>query len=55
MKKETLEEMAKRLWNTGEPMDEHNQRAWLKSVNFLGPKWLLLRKVDKKCDAPSGS
>lgn len=56
MDKDTLEEMAKRLWNSGNPkIDEHNRREWLKSVEFLGPKWIMLQKVEKKCAAQSGS
>ena len=25
----------------------HNQRAWLRSIQFLGDRWLLARKVER--------
>lgn len=46
---------ARELWNSGySNLDRHNQRAWVRSLRMLGPKWLLLKKVPK-CAAPSGS
>ncbi len=28
-------------------LNRHNQRAWLRSVQFLGDKWLLAKKVQR--------
>jgi hypothetical protein len=28
-------------------IDRHNQRAWIISVRFLGPRWLLAIPVEK--------
>ena len=28
-------------------LNHHNQRAWLRSVQFLGDKWLLAKKVQR--------
>jgi len=28
--------------------NRHNQRAWVKSVRFLGDKWLLKQVVERK-------
>ena len=28
-------------------INRHNQRAWLRSVQFLGDKWLLAKKVQR--------
>lgn len=47
---------ARELWNSGyRNLDRHNQRAWVRSLKMLGPKWLLLKKVEKTCAAQSGS
>lgn len=29
-------------------IDRHNQRAWVRSVRFLGDKWLLAKPVQRK-------
>lgn len=28
-------------------INRHNQRAWIRSVQFLGDKWLLAKKVGR--------
>lgn len=28
-------------------IQRHNQRAWLRSIQFLGDRWLLARKVER--------
>lgn len=28
----------------------HNQRQWVKSVRFLGDKWLLAKQVSKRAE-----
>lgn len=28
-------------------IDRHNQRAWVKSVRFLGSKWLLAKQIER--------
>jgi len=36
-------------FNSGIPrIDRHNRRAWVRSVRFLGDKWLLAKPVEKK-------
>lgn len=42
--------MALRLYNNplvSKQINRHNQRAWLKSVQFLGDKWLLARQMPR--------
>lgn len=39
---------ARELWDTGRPhIDRHNQRAWIRSIRFLGDRWLLAKKVQR--------
>lgn len=39
---------ARELWNTGNArVDRHNQQAWIRSIRFLGERWLLARKVGR--------
>lgn len=45
-----LARRAIRLWTTPKVpkrINRHNQRAWIRSVNMLGDKWLLMKKVDR--------
>lgn len=42
--------MAVRLWNNPhvpKKVNRHNQRQWLKSVEFLGNNWLLMKKFGR--------
>lgn len=42
--------MAVRLYNNplvSKQINRHNQRAWLKSVQFLGDKWLLAKQMPR--------
>jgi len=50
MKQSQLLRQAIRLWsNPLVPKDvqRHNQRAWLRSVQMLGDKWLLARQIGR--------
>lgn len=39
---------ARELWNTGNTrIDRHNQRSWIRSIRFLGDKWLLAKPVQR--------
>lgn len=41
----------RRLFNVdyvSREQNRHNQRAWVRSVRFLGDKWLLANYVEKK-------
>ena len=41
----------RRLFNVdyvSREQNRHNQRAWVRSVRFLGDKWLLANHVEKK-------
>jgi hypothetical protein len=41
----------RRLFNVdyvSKEQNRHNQRAWVRSVRFLGDRWLLSQKVEKK-------
>jgi hypothetical protein len=49
-KQSQLLRMAVRLYsnpNAPKHINRHNQRAWLKSIQFLGDKWLLAKKVER--------
>lgn len=49
-KQSQLLRMAVRLWNSPhvpKEVNRHNQRQWLKSIEFLGDKWLLAKKVGR--------
>lgn len=49
-KQSQLLRMAVRLYNSPhvpKHINRHNQRAWLKSIEFLGDKWLLAKKVGR--------
>lgn len=38
----------RRHFNCGVPkIDRHNQRQWVRSVRFLGDKWLLAQQVQR--------
>mgnify|MGYP007004370040 FL=1 len=38
----------RKLFNCQIPsIDRHNQRAYVKSIRFLGDRWLLAKKVEK--------
>lgn len=42
--------MAVRLWSNpyvSKKVNRHNQRQWLQSVQFLGDKWLLMKKYGR--------
>lgn len=42
--------MAVRLWSNplvSKKVNRYNQRKWLQSVEFLGDKWLLMKKYDR--------
>lgn len=44
----TMLRRARELWRTGRRnMDRHNQRAWVRSIRFLGDKWLLAKSVGR--------
>ena len=44
-----LIERARKLWNSGDPrLDRHNRKAWIRSVLYLGDKWLLAVQVQRK-------
>jgi hypothetical protein len=37
---------ARALWASGDRhTDRHNQRAWVRSIRSLGPRWLLAQPV----------
>ena len=37
---------ARTLWNSGNPnLDRHNRKAWVRSVMYLGDRWLLATPV----------
>lgn len=39
---------ARRHFNCGIPhIDRHNQRSWVRSLRFLGDKWLLAAPVGR--------
>lgn len=41
----------RRLFNVdyvSREQNRHNQRSWVRSVRFLGDKWLLANHVEKK-------
>lgn len=50
MSKVQMIRRAIRLWSgsTSKRVNRHNQRQWLKSVEFLGDRWLLARQVTRK-------
>lgn len=40
---------ARHLFHCGDSrIDRHNIRRWVRSVRFLGDKWLLVKPVEKK-------
>jgi hypothetical protein len=42
----TMLRRARELWNTGRrDLDRHNQRAWARSIKFLGDRWLLAHSI----------
>lgn len=42
----TMLRKARELWRTGiRDLDRHNQRAWVRSIRFLGDKWLLAHSI----------
>ena len=46
--KTTMLRRARELWNTGiRDLDRHNRRAWVRSIRFLGDKWLLARSQQR--------
>ena len=50
--------MAVRLWNNPmmpKSVNRHNQQAWLRSVNLLGDKWLLAKKIERKDVQPENT
>ena len=49
-KQSQLLRMAVRLYSNPlapKHVNRHNQRQWLKSIEFLGDKWLLAKKVGR--------
>lgn len=32
-------------------INRHNQRQWVRSVRFLGDKWLLAKPIEKKSES----
>lgn len=50
VKEAKLLRMAVRLWNSPhvpKEINRHNQRQWLKSVQFLGDRWLLAKEAPR--------
>ncbi len=50
MKQSQLLRQAIRLWSNplvSKNVQRHNQRAWLRSVQMLGDKWLLARQIGR--------
>jgi hypothetical protein len=41
---------ARELFNVSDTpaQNRHNQRAWVRSLRFLGDKWLLAKQVERK-------
>lgn len=49
-KQSQLLRMAVRLWSNPympKEINRHNQRQWLKSIEFLGDKWLLAKQTTR--------
>lgn len=49
-KQSQLLRMAVRLYSSPhvpKHINRHNQRQWLKSIEFLGDKWLLAKRVER--------
>lgn len=49
-KQSQLLRMAVRLYSNPlvpKEINRHNQRAWLRSIAFLGDRWLLAKKVER--------
>lgn len=49
-KQSQLLRMAVRLYNNPhvpKEINRHNQRQWLKSIEFLGDRWLLAKQVER--------
>lgn len=47
MKTNMLERVRKHFHCGVRHIDRHNQRAWVRSVRWLGDKWLLAKPVEK--------
>jgi len=43
-----LFDRAYEMWNSGDAkLDKHNRKAWVRSVLYLGDKWLLAKPVQR--------